>query len=513
MRARSVLSILDVAGLTPTARGLKLCGMAAGVAIDPVAIVHAIPYPAFLVVNGTLAAANGPARELLDIPPDAVSTPLRDLRVTRRVPELSDVLAAALEGQTGPALSVGALVTPAGVRHARFSARPVVVDSESRAVLVVAEDLGPFAVDADARDDAASRFVATVAHELRNPLSAIMHALHLIGHRMRDDRIVRQVRMMAERQARHQARLLDDLFDLTRLRTGKIELHPERLNLAEIVTDVAETIRLDVDVRAQRLVVVVTLEHIPIRGDRTRLEQVLRNLLDNARKYTPVGGQIDVWVGVKERDAVVRVTDSGLGIEADALERIFEPYAQGDAPGPAARDGLGLGLSLVRSFVEQHGGSVTARSGGRGAGSEFEVRLPLDAAPAPARVAPPQRARVTPSRRRILVIEDDRDARELLRLVLELDGHTVETAGTGADGVRMAGASAPDVVLIDVGLPEIDGYEVARRIRARLGGAVRLVAVTGYSGTEATARVRDAGFDAHVVKPAGPEEINAALAG
>ena len=479
------------------------------VTIDPLAIVEALPTAALLFVDGTLVAANAAAGRLLAVTPAEIGTPLRHLRLARRVPGLGEAVVAAARGLAVAALSVRSLATPAGLRRVQLTARPVGTSSAVAAVLVIAEDTGAEHEPAGLREEPESRFLVTIAHELRGPLHAILQALHLIGGRS-DDRLVRRACTIAGRQVRLQARILDDLFDLTRVRAGTPGLRPERVDLNDVVHDAVESVRLAIEARGQQLGVASAEAHLAVRGDRTRLEQVVRNLLDNARKYTPAGGRIAVWTGTEQATAVIRVSDSGEGLDVDALTRIFEPFTQVATSAAGSRGGLGLGLSLVRSLVEQHGGTVAATSAGRGHGSEFEIRLPLDTAPAPPRSAEPF-ASSPVARRRILVIEDDLDAREILRLMLELDGHAVEATGGGGEGVRMASASAPDVVLVDLGLPEMDGYEVARRIRRRLGGAVRLVALTGYGGADTAHRVRDAGFDAHVVKPAGPEEIAAAL--
>jgi CheY-like chemotaxis protein len=240
----------------------------------------------------------------------------------------------------------------------------------------------------------------------------------------------------------------------------------------------------------------------------------VRNLLDNATKYTAPGGRVTVAASIDGPSVVLHVTDTGIGMDPDVLERAFEPFARGDASATRARGGLGVGLSLVRAIAELHGGTVHARSAGRGCGSDFELCLPLDAAPIPRReasgAAPFTRR---PRARHILLVEDNRDAREVLRLVLELDGHKVETAADGLVAVRLAAASAPDVVLIDIGLPQLDGYEVGRRIRKRLGRAVRLVALTGYGDRGAPRQASEVGFDAYVVKPVAAEDLSRLLAG
>lgn len=485
--------------------------------IDGTAVVDALPLPALLFANGILIAANTPAAMLLGVGSDAVGKRASDLPLMRRVPGLAEAIVAAARGGSGPALSVRSLATARGLRRLRLTTSPLrTAPPGAQAVLVLAEEVAA----ADDREESTSprpvpeaRFLATVAHELRNPLATILNALHLIRRRGRGDAGLEHAAAIAERQARHQARLLEDLLDISRLSAGKIALRPERLDLGTVVREAVEAVRLAAQARAHDLTVVGGGGHLAVRGDRTRLEQILRNLLDNAVKYTEPGGRITVWTGLEEQTIVLRVSDTGSGVDPDELTQIFEPFIQVDRSSTRSRGGLGLGLALTRALVEMHGGTIVARSAGRGRGSEFEIRLPRDAAPAAAREAPAAAAESPARRLRILVIEDNPDARELLRMVLEMDGHMVETAADGAAGVRMAAATAPDIALVDIGLPEMDGYEVARRIRRRLGAAVRLVALTGYGDPEAQRRAREAGFDEHVVKPVTPEELGRALAG
>ncbi|HXG02798.1 MAG TPA: ATP-binding protein [Candidatus Binatia bacterium] len=245
-----------------------------------------------------------------------------------------------------------------------------------------------------------------------------------------------------------------------------------------------------------------------VDGDETRLEQIVSNLLNNALRFTPEGGTVTIRVRTEGTDAVLEVDDSGVGIPADAIGRVFDPFFQGERGPDRAQGGLGIGLTLVRRLVQLHGGSVAASSEGPGCGSVFTVRLPLIAPPPPAedggtgpRHAP----------RRILIIEDHVDSREMLRLALEREGHTVVEAATAYDGLQAARRAAPDIVLVDIGLPEIDGYEVARRLRAALGSAVILVALTGYGAQEDRRRGEEAGFDAHLVKPVDPARLLALI--
>ena len=250
-------------------------------------------------------------------------------------------------------------------------------------------------------------------------------------------------------------------------------------------------------------------ERLYVDSDPTRLTQILTNLLNNAAKYTHAGGRIAVSCRRDGEQAVVVVRDNGIGIPREMLSRIFDLFAQAEPLGARTQGGLGIGLTLVKNLVEMHGGTVVARSAGRGAGSEFEVRLPAVAEPK-MQVQPPDGVVLARSRR-VLIIEDNVDTRETLRGVLEMDGHKVQEAVDGVEGVEIAMASRPEVVIVDIGLPRLDGYEVARRLRTALGAAPLLVAVTGYGQAEDRRMSRDAGFDVHLVKPVAPEELAAAL--
>jgi signal transduction histidine kinase len=364
--------------------------------------------------------------------------------------------------------------------------------------------------EAEAADARKNQFMAMLAHELRNPLGAVVNALHVISRLAPGDRHVARAVRIAERQLRHEARLLDDLLDVSRIVLNKITLRPQPLDLRDSIRSVVEGAAFAI--QSQALTLTVELPSVPltVAGDATRLEQCIGNLLNNAMKFTPAGSRVSVIARREGGEAVVIVADEGVGIAPDMLERIFDLFTQADASLARSRGGLGIGLTLVRRLVDLHGGRVTARSAGPGRGSEFEIRLRLveeTAAPA----APASALHM--GGRRVLVVEDNRDAREMLRLVLEMEGHSVVDTGDAASAVRLAAENAPDVVIIDLGLPDMDGFEVARRIRARLGDDARLIAVTGYGDPEAHARGRDAGFDAHLVKPVEPGDLLRALSG
>jgi signal transduction histidine kinase len=351
---------------------------------------------------------------------------------------------------------------------------------------------------ARAADRAKDEFLAMLGHELRNPLAPIIHALELM--RIRNPQPHRE-REIIERQVRHMTLLVDDLLDVSRIARGKIELARSRVELPTAVDDAVELVRPLADERRHALVVQVDPE-LAIDGDRARVVQIVSNLLTNAVKYTPPGGRIELVARRQGGDAVVRCTDNGVGIPAGLLPRIFEPFVQHEATIERAMGGLGLGLAIVRSLIALHGGTVEAASDGEGRGATFTVSVPaLPAAAAAARIAPALPGR-TASPRRVLIVDDNHDAAELMGEALELAGHTVQIAHDGARGLELAAEFEPDCVLLDIGLPTIDGYEVARRLRDHDGDRHRtLIAITGYGQDHDVRRALDAGFDRHLVKP------------
>jgi two-component system, sensor histidine kinase len=346
---------------------------------------------------------------------------------------------------------------------------------------------------------AKDEFFATLGHELRNPLGVISAAIHVLTEDEEPDERAARLKEIIARQTRHLSRLVDDLLDVSKLVAGKLTLERRPENLRELVEWTLSTFR-EVGTASQH-VISLTGESAWVNVDPTRLEQVVLNLLGNAVKHTPPSGAIDLSIASEGSDAVLRVRDTGVGIPPEVLPRIFEPFVQADR----SAGGLGLGLTLVKRLVELHGGAVSASSAGRGRGSEFEVRLPRVPHPRARRSAgarPPQRAR------RVLIVEDHPDVREVLRVRLEAWGHRVEEADTGRRGLEMIQHSRPDVVLVDVGLPDLDGCAVARAVRSERGGdAYLLVAITGYGGAADRLRTREAGFDAHLTKPLDEDEL------
>jgi len=361
--------------------------------------------------------------------------------------------------------------------------------------------------DADRRKD---QFLAVLSHELRNPLAPIRNSLHVLERSPPGGDAARRAQQVIARQVGHLTRLVDDLLDVTRVAHGKLKLRSERLDLGELVARAVEDHAEIFAARGVSLDLAVPETGAWVEGDRTRLSQALGNLLQNAAKFTARGGSVRLALAVDGGDVEMRLRDNGVGIEPAMLPRLFEPFSQADDTLARSAGGLGLGLALVKGLVELHGGTIEAKSAGKGAGTEFVVRLPLSKAPPRRRAAD---APTPPRPRRIVVIEDSLDGAESLREVLELDGHTVEVAHDGAVGIELCRSSRPEVVLCDIGLPGMSGYEVARVLRSdpALRGAY-LIALTGYALPDDQRRAADAGFDVHLSKPPTIEELQGAVA-
>jgi PAS domain S-box-containing protein len=361
--------------------------------------------------------------------------------------------------------------------------------------------------DADRRKD---EFLGMLSHELRNPLAPIRNALYILDHAEPGGQQARHAKDVANRQILHLTRLVDDLLDVTRIARGKIRLHFQDLDLAALVRRTADDHRAGMRERSLELEVHAPPEGILVHGDETRLAQVLGNLLHNAAKFTPAGGRVTLTAHVEEDRAIVHVRDTGAGIEPDLLQQVFEPFVQAKQTLARSEGGLGLGLSLVKGLVALHGGTVQAVSEGAGRGTDFEIALPLAAAASEA-TADHTVSRQRRGPRHVLVVDDNRDAAETLAQVVELLGHRVDVAYDGPEALAKAEAAPPDVVLCDVGLPGMDGYEVARRLRGRHGEAIRLFAVSGYAQPEDLALAVEAGFDGHLAKPVEPAQIEGVL--
>lgn len=357
-------------------------------------------------------------------------------------------------------------------------------------------------------------FIAMLGHELRNPLSALMSAAEVLHFDETSGPDVSRAAGVVERQVRHMSRLVDDLLDVSRLTTGKVQMEFSPVDLGDAVQSVVEM--FDAAGRLSEHEIETDISPLWVRGDRSRIEQVTSNLLGNALKYTPAGGRVCVsvrGVGGEGGEAVLEVEDTGCGLEPDLAPRVFDSFVQGDHSLDRELGGLGLGLTLVKNLVERHGGTVEAYSEGHNRGARFTVRLPTIEPPAhaPGDSATPDSGPVRV--RRILIIEDNDDARETLTLALESLGHDVLTASDGEAGLELIREQRPDVAVIDIGLPRMDGFEIARRIRtlARDAGekrdALRLVALTGYSQEETRARAEATGFDRWLTKPVAIKDL------
>jgi signal transduction histidine kinase/ActR/RegA family two-component response regulator len=382
------------------------------------------------------------------------------------------------------------------------------------------------AATAERRKD---EFLATLAHELRNPLAAIRNGLQVLGMSQASESHRQRVHAILRRQVEQLTRLVDDLLDISRITQNKISLHKERVSIASVITDAVDTSRSLFESAGQTLTVMLPPERMEVDADPTRLAQVFWNLLSNAAKFTPSGGR--VWLTV-ERDGsevVMTVKDTGIGISAEQLPRIFDMFSQGAGAEERTEEGLGIGLCLARGLVGLHGGGIEARSEGPGHGSEFIVRVPLaraagaGAAAEASAVCPSDtdslgtllqpHSRKPTTGTRVLVVEDNPDSADVLELMLRMAGHETQSARDGPHALTIADTFHPAVVVLDIGLPGMSGYEVARQIRKRAWAeGVLLVAVTGWGQAEDQRRAMEAGFDFHLTKPVDPEALMRLLA-
>jgi PAS domain S-box-containing protein len=359
---------------------------------------------------------------------------------------------------------------------------------------------------ADRRKD---EFLAVLGHELRNPLAPILAAVQLLA--LRGEGTERE-RAVIERQVRHLERLVDDLLDVSRITRGKIELRRARIDFVDAVSKALEMTRPAIEQKRHALSVHASAGAHYVEGDPVRLAQVVANLLTNAARYTPPGGSIDVKVEADGGDVILRVRDSGVGIAPELLSTVFDQFVQAQSAS-RSQGGLGLGLTIVRSLVEMHGGTVRALSDGPGLGTELVVRLPTAAPPSEASSSGSVRESAACTRRRVLVVDDNEDAAEMMAMLLRSVGHDVRVAYDGPSALELVRRVPPDVALVDIGLPVMDGYELARHLRAELASDAVIVAVTGYGQESDRARALAAGFHAHFVKPVTFEQLSGVLGG
>jgi PAS domain S-box-containing protein len=372
------------------------------------------------------------------------------------------------------------------------------------------DNLRRVAEELSGADRRKNEFLAMLAHELRNPLAPISNAVRALTLGRRDETAVDSASEMLERQVGQIIRLVDDLLDVSRISRGKIALRTERVQLAPVIQQAVEATRALYRSMNQELVVALPSEPIYLNADPTRLAQVVGNLLNNACKFTDVGGHIALTVEREGEQVAIRVRDNGVGIAAEHLAGIFEMFTQIESSLERSRSGLGIGLTLVKTLVEMHGGTVEAHSEGVGRGSEFVVRLPmlLDVQAPLTPPAPAHLEGLPAVRRRVLIVDDNKDAAEWLATLLSLSGHETHVAHDGVEAVKAAERLRPDAVLLDIGLPRIDGYEVCRRMRQQPWGRdLMIVALTGWGQDEDRQKSREAGFNTHLVKPVDDEVL------
>ncbi|MGV3723419.1 MAG: PAS domain-containing protein [Actinomycetota bacterium] len=377
------------------------------------------------------------------------------------------------------------------------------------------QHLRRMAADLSEADHRKDEFLATLAHELRNPLAPLRTGLEVLQVAGNAGESAERTRTMMARQLDQMTRLVDDLLDVSRITRNRLELRKANIELAEVVRDALETSRPLLEACGHSLTVTLPPQPIHLKADQVRLAQVFSNLLNNAAKYTERGGQVWFTVVLHGNQVEVSVRDNGVGIGPSLLPKVFNLFTQADHSLERSQGGLGIGLTLVKRLVEMHDGTVEARSGGLGQGSEFIVRLPVAVAPSAEAESPT--ALTAPSlnqRRKILVVDDNRDGAESLGELLELLGNEVELAYDGEAGVAAAASFSPTVILLDIGLPRLNGYEACRRIREQPGGdRIVIVALTGWGQEEDRRRAAEAGFDLHLVKPVDPATLKKLLSG
>ena len=359
--------------------------------------------------------------------------------------------------------------------------------------------------EADRRKD---EFLAMLAHELRNPLAPIRNSLEIMKHAPGDDALVRRARETIDRQVVHMQRLIDDLLDISRVTRNRLELRKQRVELAAVLQPAVESSRPAADAAHQQLNVTMPAGPVALYADPVRLTQAFGNIINNACKYTDRGGRIDIRAEVDDGALTLSVRDTGVGIPADVLPSIFDMFTQADRTLERSQGGLGIGLTLVKQLVELHDGTVEARSEGVGKGSEFLVHLPIHAEPVRTRTPAMAMPGLSGTRRRVLVVDDNRDSADSLALLLRLQGHEAEVAYDGMAGVEAVARFGPDLVLLDLGLPGLNGLDACRRMRAAPGAAqLRIVALSGWGRDDDRSRTREAGFDAHLVKPVDQDTL------
>jgi PAS domain S-box-containing protein len=482
----------------------------------PIAIAHD-PACRFISANAALASLLGmPAEANISLtPPPGQKEPYRIQRNGRDIPpdELPMQYAIAHRMSMSNEIEIvradGSVVFVQNDVEPLYDTHGTIYGCVSVCVDLTDRKLAEIALrEADRRKD---EFLATLSHELRNPLAPIRTAVEVMRLARDNPALLEQARATLERQLQHLVRITDDLLDVSRITQNKIELRRRRLDLRTIVHGAIEAIQPLMDSRAQTLALDLPDQPLWADADATRLTQAFSNLLNNAAKYTECGGQISIGAAADGTDAEITVADTGIGMAPEMLPRIFDMFTQLQAHRDRTFGGLGIGLSLARRLVELHDGTIDARSDGPGRGSIFTVRLPMASAP-DEEAQPVQKDVRPPARCRVLIAEDNADAAEMMEMMLVIKGYDVRVARDGTDAVAIAVTFKPHIVFLDIGMPLIDGYEAARRIRDILGPGVSLIALTGWGQDEDKRRSREAGFDHHLTKPPEPEMVEQLIA-
>jgi len=512
--------------LAPTAADAALsrsiiadAGLHCHVCPDPVSLAGSVDAGAGAILLTDEIVATGNAMLLsrtLDAQPPWSEVPIvllagsaADSSVVARAMELLGNVTI-LERPVRVTTLISALRTAVRARRRQYEVRDRLVDLTHAETTLRAQS--ERLRDSDRRKD---EFLATLAHELRNPLAPIRNALQIIHLSGNNGPAVDQARRMMERQLSQMVRLIDDLLDVSRISRGKLDLRKERIELSAVIKSAVDTAQPLIDAAGHELTLSLLPEPIYLDADPVRLAQIFSNLLNNAAKYMDRGGRIWLTTAREGKEVVVSVRDAGIGIPEDAMPAIFDMFAQVDRSLEKSQGGLGIGLTLVKQLLEMHGGRIEARSEGQGKGAEFIARLPI-ATVEPLRQAVNDAGErgVTAGTCRILVADDNRDAAESMSMVLRLMGNEVRTVNDGIKAVEEAEAFRPDMVLLDIGMPRLNGYDAARRIRAeRWGKAILVVAMTGWGQDEDKRRASEAGFDQHFTKPVNPADLEQLIAG
>jgi PAS domain S-box-containing protein len=518
MTQRSLFGDIDGLGLDEVRERLRALQSIIARAPIPIAIAHD-PQCRVITANGALAAMLGMPEDanISLTPPPGQAQPYRIQRNGRDVAPADLPMQYAVAHRIAVSNEIEIVRADGSMLFVKNDVEPL-YDAQGRiyGAVSVCVDLTErkraerALLDADQRKD---EFLATLSHELRNPLAPLRTALEVLRLAKDDPDLAEKARQTMERQLAHLARLTDDLLDVSRITQNKVELRRERVDLCAALHSAVETTWPSIDSYDHTLRMDLPTRPVWVLADATRLAQVFSNLLSNAARYTPRGGRIFVTAAVDGDRASIVVADTGVGIPSDLLPRVFDMFTQLAADRDRTHRGLGIGLTLAKRLVELHDGNIEARSDGPGHGSQFIVRLPVqqdrDASIEPTST---DAESITPSGCRVLVAEDDPDAAEMMEVMLQYKGHDVRLAGDGEQAVAIAEDFHPQIAFLDIGMPRMDGYEAARRIRAALGRRVMLVALTGWGQDEDKRRSRDAGFDHHLTKPPEPEMLDKLIA-